>query len=273
MAYESNTYSVVVELQSARTDAWYEAWQIKTYDLLAQAAREAQAAYDQQVADLKARARSEAAANAPVQFDAPPSEHQRVIRNELKKHCLSIITRQWYADPNGMLATDPPSFDFNVAAARGAFIRFFEQAFEWDQLQYVCYPYYWAQRSTWAERFRRSEVDPAFQEFMQAGSARVVVPVRPGFEAAVLHFLETLEATGVGEIWNGIGDPPGINSPLYVSIVREIQERTNAPLGEIAVGTPWKTQVPTPLAILRPDASLPRWERADPAGWDWSEVP
>jgi hypothetical protein len=273
VAFESNSYSVVVELQSARTDAWYEAWQIKTYDQLAQAARETQAAYDQQVADLRARARSEAAANAPVQFDAPPSEHQRVIRNEFKKHCLSIITRQWYSDPNGMQATDPPSFDFTIAATRGAFIRFFEQCFEWDQLQYVCYPYYWAQRDTWSERFRRSEVDPAFQEFMQAGSARVVVPVRPGFEAAVLHFLETLEATGVGEIWNGIGDPPGINSPLYVSIVREIQERTNAPLGEIAVGTPWKTQVPTPLAILRPDASLPRWQRADPAGWDWNEVP
>jgi hypothetical protein len=272
VAYESNSYSVVVDLQCAVTDAWYEAWQIRTYDQLAQAARESQAAYDQQVADLRARARSEAAANAPVQFDAPPSEHQRVIRNELKKHCLSIITRQWYSDPNGVLATDPPSFDFNTAATRGAFIRFFEQAFEWDQLQYVCYPYYWAQRATWAERFRRSEVDPVFQEFMQAGSARVVVPVRPGFEAAVLHFLETLEATGTGEIWNGVGDPPGINSPLYVSIVREIQERTNAPLGEIAVGTPWKTQLPTPLAILRPDATLPRWQRPDPAGWDWSEA-
>jgi hypothetical protein len=273
VAYESNSYSVVVHLQSARTDAWYDAWQIRTYDQLAQAAREAQAAYDQQVADLRARARSEAAANATAQFDAPPSEHQRVIRNELKKHCLSIITRQWYSDPNGMIATDPPSFDFNVAAMRGAFVRFFEQAFEWDQLQYVCYPYFWAQRETWSERFRRSEVDPAFQEFMQAGSARVVVPVRPGFEVAVLHFLETLEATGVGEIWNGVGDPPDINSPLYVSIVREIQERTDAPLGEIAVGSPWKTQVPTPLAILRPDASLPRWQRADPAGWDWAEVP
>lgn len=273
VAFESNSYSVVVHLQSYVTDAWYEAWQIKTYDQLAQAAREAQAAYDQQVADLKARARSEAAANAPVQFDAPPSEHQRVIRTELKKHCISIITRQWYSESNGMQATDPPSFDFNTAATRGSFIRFFEQAFEWDQLQYVCYPYFWAQQSSWAERFRRSEVDPAFQEFMQAGSARCVVPVRPGFEAAVLHFLETLEATGVGQIWNGIGDPPTINSPLYVSIVREIQERTDAPQGEIAVGEPWKTQVPTPLAILRPDSALPRWQRADPTGWDWSETP
>jgi hypothetical protein len=99
------------------------------------------------------------------------------------------------------------------------------------------------------------------------------VPVRPGFEAAVLHFLETLEATGTGEIWNGMGEPPPITSPLYVSIVREIQERTNAPLGEIAVGEPWRTTLPTPLVILRPDASLPRWQRASPEGWEWSEVP
>ena len=273
VAYETNTYSVVVQLLSARTEAWYDAWQIKTYDQLAQAAREQQAAYDQQVADLRARARAEEAANAVTRFVAPPSEHQRVIRGELKKHCLSVITRQWYSEPNGMLVTDPPTFDIDVAAARGAFIRFFEQAFEWDQIQYVCYPYFWARRETWGDRFRRTEVDPKFLEFLQAGSARVVVPVRPGFEAAVLHFLETLEATGTGEIWNGSGEPPPITSPLYVSIVREIQERSNASLGEIAVGEPWRTTLPTPLAILRPDASLPRWQRASPDGWDWSEVP
>ncbi len=222
---------------------------------------------------LRARARAEEAANTVSRFDAPPSEHQRVIRGELKKHCLSIITRQWYSEPNGMLGTDPPSFDLDVAASRGAFVRFFEQAFEWDQIQYVCYPYFWARRETWGDRFRRTEVDPKFLEFLQAGAARVVVPVRPGFEAAVLHFLETLEATGTGEIWNGMGEPPPITSPLYVSIVREIQERTNAPLGEIAVGEPWRTTLPTPLVILRPDASLPRWQRASPEGWEWSEVP
>jgi hypothetical protein len=272
-AFETHSYSVVVQLLSARTEAWYDAWQLKTYDQLAQAAREQQAAYDQQVSDLRARARAEEAANTVSRFDAPPSEHQRVIRGELKKHCLSIITRQWYSEPNGMLGTDPPSFDLDVAASRGAFIRFFEQAFEWDQIQYVCYPYFWARRETWGDRFRRTEVDPKFLEFLQAGAARVVVPVRPGFEAAVLHFLETLEATGTGEIWNGMGEPPPITSPLYVSIVREIQERTNAPLGEIAVGEPWRTTLPTPLVILRPDASLPRWQRASPEGWEWSEVP
>ena len=273
VAYESNAYSVTVQLLSARTESWYEAWQIKTYDQLAQAARERQAAYDQQVADLRARARADEAANGATLFDAPPSEHQRVIRGEFKKHCLSIITRQWYSEPNGVLTTDPPTFDLDVAAARGAFIRFFEQAFEWDQIQYVCYPYFWARRETWGDRFRRTEVDPKFLEFLQAGAARVVVPVRPGFEAAVLHFLETLEATGTGEIWNGRGEPPPITSPLYVSIVREIQERTNASLGEIAVGEAWRTTLPTPLAILRTDASLPRWQRASPDGWQWSEVP
>ena len=75
----------------------------------------------------------------------------------------------------------------------------------------------------------------------RAGSARVVVPVRPGFEVAVTHFLET------GKLWGGEGEPPQINTPLYVSIIDEIRERTGAPQGEKAVGDPWDVRVPTAL--------------------------
>jgi len=78
--------------------------------------------------------------------------------------------------------------------------------------------------------------------------------------------------TETGEIWNGAGEPPPINSPLYLPIVTEIQERTGAPLGEIAVGEPWATHLPTPLVILRPDDDLPRWRRPDPQVWEWREV-
>ena len=35
---------------------------------------------------------------------------------------------------------------------------------------------------------------------------------------------------------------------LYVPIVREIQERTGAPLGEVPVGDPWTTRLPTPVS-------------------------
>jgi hypothetical protein len=81
-----------------------------------------------------------------------------------------------------------------------------------------------------------------------------------------MHYLETTE------IWNGMGEPPPITSPLYVPIVREIEERTDAPQGEIPVGESWETILPTPLAILRREDSLPEWKRQDPQGWTWEEV-
>ena len=34
----------------------------------------------------------------------------------------------------------------------------------------------------------------------------------------------------------------------------------------------WLTHVPTPLAILRREDDLPRWQRVDPAVWEWTEV-
>ena len=54
--------------------------------------------------------------------------------------------------------------------------------------------------------------DPAFNEFLKAGFARVRLPVRPGFEPTI-H----------GDIWLGQGLPP-IGSPLYFAIQQEIAD-------------------------------------------------
>jgi hypothetical protein len=264
VAFETNSYAVAIEVIFLRTSDAYKKWQIKTYDRLAAAYRDSVARYEATVADLKAAAEAEKA-NSPIRFGAPPSQNLKTIKAELKKHCISFITRQRYESFDTVEDGDPPFFDFDLAAERGSFTRFFEQAFEWDQLQYVFYPYYWSRADRWAKRFLRQDVDPSFLEFLQAGAARVVVPVRPGFELALTYYLENWV------IYNGEGDPP-INDPLYVPIVTEIQERTGAPQGELPVGEPWLTRVPTPLAIVRQEDTLPAWERSDPSGWDWQEA-
>lgn len=264
LGFETNSYTVSAEVVFERTEEQYRRWQIKTYDKLAAAYRESLVLYEARVAELKAEAEAEAA-RTTMRFGAPPSQSLKTLRNELKKHCISIVTRQRYESFLSTQDGDPPFFDFIEAADEGAYIRFFEQAFEWDQMQYVCYPYFWGRYKTWAPRFLRQDVDPTFLEFLQAGAARVVIPVRPGFEIALTHYLET------GRIWNGQGEPPPINSPLYLPIITEIQERTGAPQGETPVGDPWATRVPTPLVILRKPDDLPGWERADPAGWEWEE--
>ena len=94
--------------------------------------------------------------------------------------------------------------------------------------------------------------DPLFSDFLNAGFARVVFPVRLGFQEAVTHLLET------GQVWNG-GELPMCTDPLYVSIVTEMKEQEGAPGDEIAVGLPWDVTLPTTLVKLRSDDRLPNW--------------
>ena len=264
IAWETNSYAVEASIVVKRTREEYARWQLATYKKIRAAYEDAVRVYEQKVEALRSQA--EAASNKSLPFGAPPAENKRTILMELKKHCISIITRQRYDAFNATKDGDPPYFDFHEAAAEGCFIRFFEQAFEWDQLQYVFYPYFWSRKETWIDRFMRQDVDPEFLEFIRAGAARVVVPLRPGFEVAVAHFLET------GKLWGGEGAPPQINNPTYVSIVDEIRERTGAPGQEIPVGDPWEVRVPTALVRLRDGADLPQWERVSPDEWSWRPV-
>lgn len=107
------------------------------------------------------------------------------------------------------------------------------------------------------DRLKFVDNDPALQEFIRAGYARVNVPIRPGFEGAIDHFLST------GDVWMG-GPLPSIGSELFVPIATEIAERLGKPAAdEEAYGDPWKVTVPTALVILRVDDKLPVWEKKD----------
>jgi hypothetical protein len=270
VAFETNTYSINATLVVRRTAGRLEQWQLATYAKIRAAFEARLQEYKETVAELTAQAEAQArAAQAATPFGQAPSQNRETIRRELKKHCITILTRQTYDDFDATkdgAPGAPPYFDVDEAAREGAVIRFFEQAFEWDQLQYVFYPYFWARKDTWIERFTRQDTDPEFRDFWQAGAARVVVPARPGFEVALTHFLET------GKLWNGEGNPPDISSPMYVSIIDEIKQRTGAGQDEIPVGEPWDVRVPTPLLLVRPQADLPTWQRVNPDGWQWYPV-
>src|SRR5262249_3594605 len=143
-------------------------------------------------------------------------------------------------------------------------VRWFEQAFEWENMAYVLYPYYWGRRTTWLDRLKLKVDDAMFLQFLQAGYARVVVPVRLGFEPAVQFYLNT------GLPWLGgslprVGDGP--QNPLYLDIADEIRALTDG--GEpnetvTAIGDPWEYSLPTQLVRLNADGSLPEWHRVDP---------
>lgn len=263
IAYETKTYAFEVVVVAARTTELMNAWKLATFEKLRAKYEDRVREHETKVEQLKAEAEAKAERENRMPFGAPPAMNRTTIATELKKHCISVLTQQWYDAFDATKDGTPPIFDLTEAAGEGTYIRFFEHSFEWDQAQWVFYPYFWARKTTWVDRFIKQDIDPQFLEFLRAGSARVVVPVRPGFEKAVAHFLET------GKLWGGEGEPPTINSPMYVSIIDEIRERTGAPKGEVPVGEPWDTRVPTALVLVRPKSDLPKWKRVSADEWQW----
>ena len=120
-----------------------------------------------------------------------------------------------------------------------AFVKFIEQAFEWELMSYTFYPFYWGNRASWNQMYQYDNNDPLFRNFMQAGMARVIATVRPGFEEAVRYYMQT------GQIWSG-GEVPVIEDKLFLSIVDELRE----PMGK-KEGKAWATRLPTSLTILQ----------------------
>jgi hypothetical protein len=266
-AYETANYSVHAKVQFQSKPEALTAWQVATYDAIAEAYNNVLLQYQQDVEALKQRAK----AQKDYEFEVgnPPSVNERMVRNELKKHCLAIIRNEHLGGLNTIHTPGsgdiPPQFDLADARKDGAEIRFLEHAFEWDQIQYVFYPYFWARPGGWADRFHARNMDPALEEFLKAGYARVVVPVRPGFETAVSYYMEKRR------VWEDQGEPT-IEDPLYKSIVDEIKERTGGDQAEIPEGEPWETRLPTSAILVRKEETLPQWQRLSPDEWRWGPI-
>ena len=131
-----------------------------------------------------------------------------------------------------------------TARIKGRYIQFLEQAFEWQQLAYICYPYFWATPPRWVELMNRNDrADPFLSEFLQAGSARVLLAVTPEYDCAVTHYLDT------GEPWFD-GDAPVIGDPLFIPLYQELRRRQDDRAGAEPEGEHWDFTLPTSLVYL-----------------------
>lgn len=269
--YESANHAITGKVECEPSKTLIQKWQIDTYGKILAAYSTRMLEYQDEMSRVKAEQKALDAQQSRV-IGIPPAKRKQVILNELKKHAISVFTDNHLFSP-GWVRSNPMTEDsqnipqFNTERARntGDFIRFFEQAFEWDHVQYAFYPYFWHNdHAKWADRFLKDDSDYEYQQFLQAGAARVVLPVRPGFEEAIAYYQET------GAIWNGSGSPPTIGDPMYVSIIQELRESTGGRAEEpIPVGKPWEVRLPTNLILLKNDNTLPAWREREEGNWDW----
>lgn len=250
-------YSVVVYIEIRRSDSLLEKWQYETWLKIHEAYLNKKALYDSKMSELAISEGIEIVGNNPL-FNR---ETEKV---ELKKGSIMMLTANPIATSGAYYDKKVgnyyyPYINFKTAKKIGRQIQFFEQLIEWHNMLYVFYSYFWGKHKEWVENLFRNDVDSLFNNFLKAGAARVVVPVRPGFEKAILYFLKTKD------IWEG-KDVPLVGEPMYLDIVDEMKEKLDLLNYDGVLQDSWEYKVPTSLVYLRnndlsdSEENLPSWE-------------
>ena len=200
-------YTVNFYLVWTRTAAAVEQWQQECHRLIMED-------YERK---LSAHRERQAVALSPA--------HMRAIeRTELKRAILAMVRTE-----------------AGTASPAPREVRFFEYAFDWEQMTYRFLPYFWNAQEDWSAARLGQQGDSVFQAFLGAGYASVILPVRKGFEDAAALYLQT----GL------ILDLPVVPAdPELAAMNREVALINAAGAGGVAEGEPWTYRVPTSLKVL-----------------------
>jgi hypothetical protein len=178
-----------VALRCERTPEAMTAWRIRTWEKIVEAHERLQQDYD--------RAVLEAASQNAALFEitgASEAVNRAVEQDEFKKWSIKTMRVETFDDAlfNAVVQVgEHAEIDPVVSDAQAPIIRFFEEAFEWREMSYFLYPYFWGRRAAWDARLAISGADYRHTAFLQAGAARVIVPVTPGYEERVLYYLDS----------------------------------------------------------------------------------
>lgn len=232
-------FALGVDVFCYLTEEGFGKWQQKMYDAIIEAYERMRGDYEEQLAA------SQIAQGVKI-IGRNPLQNRRMEQDELKKWIIMILRGTPYMDFNAFLSSSEPAIDISKACKNGKLIRFLENAFEWHNMSYICYAYFWGRHARWSSALHFTDPDPDFAEFLKAGAARVQLPVRPGFETAIAHFCDT------GAIPEG--EATLVGGSMYVPIVQEITES----LGKLDDGVPypegagpWEVRVPTSLVLVQ----------------------
>jgi hypothetical protein len=145
-------------------------------------------------------------------------------------HGIDFTGSQMFGDPSATGTTD-----WSTVFKFEEMVKFINQAIEWENVLYFLYPYFWDEPQSWDFLRQIEHPDSLRQAFLRAGSARVVLTVRPGWQDAWIAFVET----------GGFGTTLLPDHP-YTTIAKEIEEydRTNYP--GIPPANPGGPAVPDP---------------------------
>jgi hypothetical protein len=230
-AFNVKNYDAHVVVQcTMKAEVWHT-WQSAVHKLLVDAYQKQKEAYDTAKAAFDAAQAEKKTAMQDSIRNRDPFVNRETERTELKRLAISWLSCQHFDRFNAMKRrVQPcglPQMNLPEAEEQGKAIRFWEQALDWDLMTYLFYPYFWSAKCVWADKIVEDSGDGLFDKFMQAGAARVQVPVAEGFEDHMHYWEKT------GQIWGKDGEPPRSDSDAHwISMVEEIKHQQDCYLND-----------------------------------------
>ncbi|MFK7783978.1 MAG: hypothetical protein AB8B56_02620 [Crocinitomicaceae bacterium] len=249
------SYSGSFKVKCISDPVLFTEWQEETYLALQAEYQKQLDAYNAELALQQAAQQAEADQQESENY-SNASMNRLIEERELKRLCIEMMSAPYCYDMGksfnecathecksecGEVKNVVPDVIQNEALEKYAeFIKFFETAFHWEIFSYIFYPYYYNSKCQWSELLQTKNDDPIFEAFLQSGMAKILVPVRPQFEKAVMWYIET------GEIYTDENLVPEIDDDRYLSLLKDLANQE-----EIKVEGKWKTRIPSTLTIIQ----------------------
>jgi hypothetical protein len=258
-------YSGAFAVKCVSDPSLFGEWQETTLTALQQAYQKKLDEYNE---ELRLQQLAQEAQNDDESY-SNPALNRLIEERELKRSCVEMMSKP-YCHEMGQNFTNCKTYSCasdcgevenvvtevtqNAALEKYAeFIKFFETAFHWEIFSYTFYPYYYNPKCQWSELLQTKHDDPIFEAFLQSGMAKVLVPIRPQYERAVMWYLET------GEIYTGENLVPEFEDDRYASLLADLDKQD-----EIVVEGKWQTRVPSTLTLIQENST---YLKDDPDGY------
>lgn len=241
-----------------RTDDSFLDWQRSVYQAVMAAYKKQKDAYD--VAFAAATQAVQAASSmgfggSGFAYQAQnPMINREIERTELKRAAIYYMNGGKMPSPeNNWVDALPmdidyehmPEFSYCANIGNTPYVKFMESAFDWQNMAYQFFPYFYGRKSNWVNLYLTQDADPLFANFLKAGYAKVLIPVQPGREKDVLAFMSS--GNVFGKTTREVSEHP---------LVLDILAQFNDPKPTQSVQPEaWFTVVPTNLICLQNDAS------------------
>lgn len=247
-----------------------ENWQKEVYAEMQQAYNKLKAKYDEELQLQQAALQAESDQDKSEDY-SNPAINRLIEERELKRSCIEMMSKPYCYDmglsfnnckthtcssscyEEEMEANVPEIIQNQALENYARFIKFFETAFQWEIFSYIFYPYYYNEKCRWYELLQTKNSDPIFEAFLQSGMAKILVPIRPQFEKAVLWYMET------GEISPECDVVPETADDRYESLLKDLGNQD-----EVTVEGKWKTRIPSTLTIIQAESAYFKDEKGLP---------